>query len=652
MKKAICFNCGIEKTEALVICGSCQATPTSFQDASLSLALSTHISSPRQLQKHASEIQHEGEPTISETVILRAREALLDPQLKSMIMEQTQSIAETQSNQSKLNPASKMSKSKRRYSYKLTTTKLHESPFSILGATLRDNRQRIVQLSEIKSLEIGHDVSQDARSALTNTRTRLSLEMSWMPGVSPKRASEYLQILIDEPMEIRLKESIPTLAHLNLSSAALEAIDENHDSSDLIDFICQFANLVDSFDAESVMRDINEDRVVAGFPVIQSISKVEDEFTKIRRNYQRMIRDCVNQFDSSQVIQIMTNLLDHATHGGKSHAPSLIDDLVDGYETETEGVLELEAKKIYKLLEKAKSLASSDEASMDPVIDRISVKARDWDCIAQPIQLSAEARGTTHTASKKIAHDIRNLAIYLFNKHGMLEQAQRLSTLLQELFVELPEVSFQLNEDVKTLRDIQARKVMREQEIAYECDAQNGTLGISVSGILWNDFHYTLEEITFVRWGGITKSVYGISTGTKYILAFGNNTSESVVHFTNEKHFFEFINRLRKTVCRRIIIEILDELKSGNALEFGKALIHDDGVILEKHKLFWSEQVKCPWSEVRVRTENGAFHISSRYDRKTYCSLSYIEVNNVHLIEQILRVNLKGVTTRLSEIAK
>ena len=343
--------------------------------------------------------------------------------------------------------------------YKLKTTTLHQSPFSILGATTRDNRQRIVQLAEIGSLEIDHDVSQKARSTLTNPRTRVRSEMSWLPGVSPKQATEYLQTLLDAPMEIRFINGIPVLANLNLLSVAFEAIDENHDPNDLIDFILKFAIMVDTVNVESVMRDINNDRVVAGFPLIQSLSKVEEEFINIQQNYLKVIKNCVNRFHSKQVILIMTDLLYQATLNGTRLAPQVIDELVLDYKSETEGVLEDEADKIHLLIDGArmKVIIDSDEQKITPIVDLLDVVVRHWDYIAQPIQLSAMARGTHHVASKKVVRAIRNLAYHLFTNHGMLHHAQNLIALLQELFPELPEESDMLGKDAQVLAEIQAR---------------------------------------------------------------------------------------------------------------------------------------------------------------------------------------------------
>lgn len=79
--------------------------------------------------------------------------------------------------------------------------------------------------------------------------------------------------------------------------------------------------------------------------------------------------------------------------------------------------------------------AGSGEAVVKPYVDKLDAVARNWDKIAQPIQLSSKARGIDHEASRDLAYEIRSLAIDLFNKHDMLVQSQRLTVLIQELFL-------------------------------------------------------------------------------------------------------------------------------------------------------------------------------------------------------------------------
>lgn len=539
---------------------------------------------------------------------------------------------------------------------RLMTSYLHESPFHILSVTTRDNRRNIVELAEHKSLEMDHDSCQKARGEITNPRTRLSAEIAWLPGVSPRRATQCLQFLLDNPISIREETGLPTLSKLNLWSAAFEAIEESHDAEDLVEFISEFAYLTEDLDAEEVMRDLNEDRVVSGFPEIQSLSQVENELGERRRCYREAVKDCLNRLPSKKLIQVMTNLLEVTTHNGEEHAPSLVNDLVDSYEAETQGALEAEAENIRKLLAAAEAAAFSGESAVKPVVEKLVVVARNWDDIAQPIQLSNQARGIDHNPSTKVAHEIRNLAVNLNNEYEMIEQAQKLTNLSRELFKELPDVSERLDDDAGVLANIaeaqaqaERNKAQWERDITYQVNIGfffKKQLSISSSGIFWEGKNYPLETITRVRWGGVRRS-----TGIDFTVAFGDNNSEAVVQISNEGTFNMFVGKLWRAVCIRLISEMLEALKYGEFLHFDQVAVHDKGILLEKHRLVRANDfVDCSWSHVQVWTADGAFCIGARDDNKIYSKISYIDTANTHLLEQIIRMKLKKAGSRLSDL--
>ena len=54
---------------------------------------------------------------------------------------------------------------------------LLNNPFRILGASLRDNRQKILELADDMSLVNDADLCMEARAELTNPRKRLKAEM-------------------------------------------------------------------------------------------------------------------------------------------------------------------------------------------------------------------------------------------------------------------------------------------------------------------------------------------------------------------------------------------------------------------------------------------------------------------------------------------
>jgi len=544
----------------------------------------------------------------------------------------------------------------------MTSTALHQTPFVILGVTTRDDRRRIVELAEEKSLELDHDVCQKARSDLTNPRTRLSAEIAWLPGVSPRKASQLVEGLLHDPMAVREESGLPTLTHLNLLAAAFEAVDGNHDAEDLARFIQEVAYLVDELDPEDVLRDVNEDRAASGFPKVRAVDQIETELTERKRYYRNAIKDVLDRLPTMTLVKVMTDMVDGVTSGGEDHAPELIDDLVDSYEVETQSFLQKEAENVHKLIKAARDSASSGEMAVKPYVDKLDAVARNWDKVVQPIQLSAKARGIDHEASRNLAYEIRSLAIDLFNKHDMLTQSQRLTGLLQELFTELPEVSERVEQDADTLAAIfHERKqavALRDEwarEITYRAEIGvifKDTLSISPDGISWKGQSFPLDSITRVRWGGVRHSVNGVPTGTTYTIAFGDIRSEAIVELKKEAIYSTFIDKLWRAVCVRLLGEILEALKAGRDLCFGDALLHDDGITLVKRKFLGAnEKVRCSWGQVQIWNADGSFYIGSKDDKKTNVAISYIHVANTHILEQAIRMAFKKPgLRRLSEL--
>lgn len=529
---------------------------------------------------------------------------------------------------------------------------LCSNPFALLAVTTRDDRRRIVEQAEEKSLELDHDTCQKARSDLVSPRTRLSAEMGWLPGVSPGKAAQLMARLINQPMSVRMESGLPVLAHLNLIAAAFEAVEDDASAADISDFIKETAYLVDDLSADQVMRDINEDRVVSGFPEILSVELVEAELSERKRYYRTAIKEALNKLPSASLIEAMTTAVDEITQGGESHAPELIDELVDSYAVETQGFLQEEAENAQRLMIAARESSKLGESAVKTIVDKLEAVTRNWDKVAQPIQLSFKARGIDHEPSHVIAYAIRSLAIDLFNQHDMLIQSQRLTGLIQELFAELPEVAERVEEDAQALRDIrQNRNASEAQKSAWARDitfrAEVGMffkdeLSISPEGISWKNKRYPLEAITRVRWGGVRHSTNGIPTGTTYTVAFGDNQSEAVIELKKESTYSTFVDKLWRAVCVRLLTESFASLKAGNALRFGEGVLRDDGVTLIKHKFLGAnERINCSWDQVHVWSSDGNFYIGAKVDKKTYAGCPYISASNIHIIEQAIRMAFK-----------
>ena len=669
MGMAICFKCGSAKSGALAACQSCRAVPRDQEDLALSFALTDHVSSKEQLVRYSQELRAGKGASVPFKDIIQANDALKDPQLLAMLGAQSAAPASAPAATRQPPPIppsppqrAASAPSPSRPKPFLTTTVLHQSAFAVLGVTSRDNRKHIVELAEEKSLELDHEVCQKARSDLTNLRTRLSAEIAWLPGVSPRKATQLVENLLHDPMAIRAESGLPTLAHLNLLAAAFEAVDGKHYADDLAEFIMETAYLAEELIPEEVLRDINEDRAVSGFPEVRALDQIEAELTERKRYYRGAIKDALDRLPPMTLVQVMTETVDGVTAGGEDHAPGLIDDLVDSYEVETQGILQQEGENVHKLIKAARDHAGSGDAAVKPYVDKLDAVARNWDKIAQPIQLSSKARGIDHEASRDLAYEIRSLAIDLFNKHDMLAQSQRLTGLIQELFAEVPEIADRVEQDADALADIfqqrkqaSARRDEWASEITYRAEIGvmfKDTLSISPQGVSWKGQNFPLDSITRVRWGGVSHSVNGVPTGTTYTIAFGNRSSEAVVELKKQNIYSTFIDKLWRAVCVRLLTEMLEALKEGRSLHFGDALLHDDGITLVKRKFLGSnEQVRCSWDRVHVWSADGSFCIGAKDDKKINAGISYIHGANTHILEQAIRMGFKKPgMRRLSEL--
>jgi hypothetical protein len=681
----ICFNCGLEKHTPFDKCVNCTLTPFSKDERAVSLILSDYLSDKQQIKNLFSNSNNLIFTNISNSLISKAEAMLKDPQLMGMLdiwykedasnpslskgklsLKMNTEIIETDyTNNNSVIVENRNLEHKGKL---LLKTHIHQSPFNILGLSTRDNRHRIVEMAEEMSLELEHEICQKSRSDLTSPRLRLSTEIAWLPGISPQKAKQLLELVQNSPFSILEEAGLPVLVYLNLLSSAFEIVDVKTPEKDVIKFILKISELIDDLDYDDILRDINEDRSVSGFPQIKTTEQIEEELTEHKRYYRNTIKEGLNKLPSLTLVKIVTDVVDLVTDNGESQSSEFIGDLVDIYQVEAQGFLQQEAENIIKLVSQISGKATKNKSSVDIRIDKLMKMTTTWDLIAQPIQLVAKSRGIDHKESMDVAYAIRNLSIELFNKHNLLSHAQRLTELLQELFSELPELLETVDDDADALEEIEStrednlrfekqRKLEIEKAITYSVEIGmvfKDTLSINSKGINWKHTHYTLESISRVRWGGISHSTNGIPTGTIYTIAFGTPSNETVIEIKKEKTYSDFLDKLWNAVCVRMLNEMLVSLRDGKKIHFGNLEIRDDGVTITINSFFSSDKIiRLSWSETKIWSSGGQFVISSAKNKKELIALSYIDVSNTHILEQAIRMMFKSSKARmLSDLLK
>ncbi len=544
---------------------------------------------------------------------------------------------------------------------------LVNNPFFALGATMRDDRHRILELAEEKSLISDENLIRDATATLTNPRRRLAAEVGWLPGLGPKRITEALSVVERDPTKVRTQANLPALARANLLADGLVRAAEKLSLYEFAKWIVQLAEAHDNLEVDQTVVLLNEERSLAGFPVISDLQSVEEELQARRHYYRQAIKSALDQLPSISLVEVVTQAVDQATNKGSIHAPILIDDLVDSFEVEAQGFLEKETGNIAKLVQSVRSAAEGEkcEEYVRGLVGQLERVLKNWDTVAQPIQVSARSRGISHELSHEVAGEIRSLALDLFNEHDLLDLSKRLTALLQEVFAEVDRVVEQSEEDFSALdqiaeqrsqflADMETRAESWKREITYE--AQVGlvfkdTLRISPDGVLWKGTKISLEDVNRIRWGGTQHSINGIPSGTTYEIFVGSEGVDTTIELKKEHIYSEFVERLMKAVGVRLLTEMLQGLKTGKRYSFGTAVITDEGVELERRHLFAAnERVPCRWAELEIGNRAGKFYITKKDEQKVAVELPYQDIDNVHILETAMRVFWKTGGPRLSDL--
>lgn len=240
----------------------------------------------------------------------------------------------------------------------------------------------------------------------------------------------------------------------------------------------------------------------------------------------------------------------------------------------------------------------------------------------------------------------------------MLDLGERIITTLRELFGNLPEFVHRLQQDTRAIgglvegakREAQEREE-RNKEItaSYDIGMFKHKLSISTEGVEWRNEKYPLTTITRVRWGGTRHSLNGIPTGSTYHIWFGDENRISKVE-PNKLIYEHFTERLWKAVVPRLAFELVEGLKGGRRFQFGDTTITDTGVEIIQRG-FWApdKPVIGKWKDVRIGNDAGCFVLGLASDKGALSSLSYQDIDNVHVLEMILRLFFKKGGDRLSE---
>ena len=539
---------------------------------------------------------------------------------------------------------------------------LTKNPFYILSATSRDGRRRLMELTEERSLLFNEEECRDAYSVLTNPRKRLSAEIAWFSGVRPTKIEELLNLAENSPEKILDEESLPSLARANILAEGITHISPS-DAATLSPWLIAIDEAFDYTDAEDVLSLINSERVIAVFPEISDVSLIEEELENCRSSYRSAIKIALNKLPSRELIRVITSVVEEATCYGVLGINEVLTDTVDLYEVEAQEFLTKEEENIDRLIETIRTALKNNfsESQLNSLVEHLKQVVKNWEMVAQPIQLSAKSRGLDHEASKRVGGNIRSLAIAAFNDYNKLEISQQLTALIQEIFAEVDKIAERAAEDAETLQElVEARKIARvraeefRKAITFEVSIGRvfgKIFKISPEGIEWEGKLWPLESITRLRWGGTKHSVNFIPTGTTYTIVFGSPSEIETISLSEKSKYGDIVDKLWQAVGFRILADFLEGLAQGHKYRFGTAVFDDYGVELERTRVFGpNEREYCSWNEVSIWNANGCFCIGKTTDKKMSEAFSYQDEDNIHILEAAIRMLFNKGGIRLSGI--
>ena len=544
---------------------------------------------------------------------------------------------------------------------------LLENPFYLLGATPRDDKGQLMDLADEKSLVDESDRISDARMLLSNPGKRVSCEVSWLAGISPKQANSLIDAMMKNPGQIyqELQENgLPPLAATNLLASAMTSLPEEVTGSELSKWIIGLSVFHDEIDTEDLGIVLNEEREISRFSAIKDLSRIEDALAEQRNYYKQVIKGALNKLPPKELVLAVTKSIENTTSLGLHPASLIIHQMVDSFEVESQQFLDKETNNVDIIVKRILNSAQNEthrESIIPELVTELETILKNWDFVAQPMQVNCRSKGIKHELSLEVAANIRSLALELFNTHGLLDISQRITLLQKEVFSEVDSVLEQLTIDENALEEIAFEREDKvnstkedikkwEDEITYEVEIGvplfRKKLRISPNGVEYKDKSLTLADIVGIRWGGTQKN-----NSTEFSVTVRTSTDIIFIQTGNNNIYTNFIERLWKSVGVRLLTELFECTKSGRHTSFGTARVYDTGIELSKTKLFGDDEKSFfSWKSIKSYSQSGLLIISSIEDPKYHIQLSYELSDNVHILNTAINFLNDNNATSFSEI--
>ena len=334
-----------------------------------------------------------------------------------------------------------------------------DNPFKLLGVLPTDGRREIVRQAEEKSLLLDAQKCSDARTTLTNPQRRIGAEVHWFLDCSAdevKEIEDYIsQELAGKTDSDFVWEKKSALTQMNIQLACIDA--QNFGSlSSAKYYVLGISRLFESVNAEQVVYMINAARQKAGFPEVSKTQDIESAISELRSEIRQMISGKLQRLPKENYIQTITALSESYSGNRRYKGNAVLEDVISEYQLFINDTLHEQGQSIIKT---ANFIAmGAKKIDVNRAVTDLIERLYAWDELAQPLQLGALTKGSSHEESKEMLRALRDLALKLHNEYSYSEESLEITKAVQEVFKELPEFAELLDKDNKALSKIVEEK--------------------------------------------------------------------------------------------------------------------------------------------------------------------------------------------------
>lgn len=326
---------------------------------------------------------------------------------------------------------------------------LQNNPFYILKLSCAAGRRDIMTAAEEMGFFFDPAVCAEAQNALINPGKRLEAELDWFPEVNES-------VLTQIQSAIESQEPIPTDGLISLSrfTATLYNFSISEESNvfeigyDIIDLDDQFASL----DPTMVTDCINRNHATAKIGEVTE-QEIQDKLNRKRDSIRKTIGERLSALDENDYVSFITLLAEKCGFQTEHGAGSILFDIIDQYEVRMQAKIEQKTEEVRSAIKQIRESSVDDSFSLQLKIKALIAHVKEWDKLAQPLQLKSQASGMPHQISIDLGYEIRGLALYLHNEKSKTDEALTITEAMKGVFAELGNLSDQFNADADALKE-------------------------------------------------------------------------------------------------------------------------------------------------------------------------------------------------------